>query len=40
MKQYTVTYIVNGIKVLVEKVMLTAEQRMALECEQGVVVTA
>lgn len=40
MKQYTVTYIVNGIKVLVEKVMLTVEQRMALECEQGVVVTA
>lgn len=40
MKQYTVTYIVNGIKVLVEKVMLTVEQRMVLECEQGVVITA
>ena len=40
MKQYTVTYIVNGIKVLVEKVMLTPAQKTALENEQGVVVTA
>ena len=40
MKEYTVTYFVDGIKVLAEKVMLTIEQRTALETEKGVVVTA
>lgn len=38
MKQYTVTYLVNGVKVLVEKVMLTFEQKKVLELEKNIVV--
>ena len=38
MKQYTVTYLVNGIKVLVEKVTLTFEQKTLLELEKNVIV--
>ena len=38
MKQYTVTYLVDGIKVLVEKVMLTFEQKKVLELEKNIVV--
>ena len=38
MKQYTVTYLVNGVKVLVEKVFLTFEQKALLELEKNIVV--
>lgn len=38
MKQYTVTYLVNGVKVLVEKVMLTFEQKKVLELEKNIIV--
>lgn len=38
MKLYTVTYFVDGVKALTEKVMLTFEQKALLELEKNVVI--
>lgn len=38
MRQYTITYFVDGMAVLKEKVMLTPEQKKILENEKNVVV--
>jgi hypothetical protein len=38
MRQYTITYFVNGMAVLKETVMLTPEQKKILENEKNVVV--
>lgn len=39
MREYKVSYYVNGVVVLTDKVLLTEYQRKALETENGVVVT-